>query len=293
MKKFLGSKKLMVSAITVMAGAVILLAGLTLAWFVSEGASSGGIVMGRIDVNASLGTLNYDWPQVPDVAGQEHVGTVQNNGNVEALVQLKMFATDANGYVWNNPAIVLEVAEDGIEAGFFDMIDAEDRNARPLGIWVSDTGLYQWMKGADGNYYVYILGNDILHFGYNYGVVGGIPGVNYGELMGAEVNANLDWLAVQSVPTPAVIDTFDGIEGYFEIKDAYGFLIEGYYTDENGNPFFTPFTEEIVVIDADDWTNPGISPFSLNILSAEDKVAAFVDQITCDFFRSIVKTAIS
>ena len=266
-------------------------------WFTDGGSQNpGGINMGTLEVEATLGIIGpSDWVHEPQTrAALERAGSVQNLGNVATLVKLTLTATDEDGDVIDNPAIVLGLLEDGVVDAMFDGIAGEFRNANALGTWVDqrsddwkDWGYYEWWLGADGNVYVAIFGgNDILHFGYEFGVIGGVAGVNYKDLMGIEINANIDWLATQIVDD-AIIATFDGI---VDVDwDVYP-----WYVDADGEQFFTLFPAYVEIEDDDDEINPGISPFSFSFgPSYEEKVETFAAGIADEYFRQRVIDVLS
>jgi hypothetical protein len=261
MKALFKNKKAKAGAIVVMAGLMILLMGLSYAWFTSTGSNAGStITLGDLKVIAEIEDKDLDLV-FPGVEYEDQIGFVQlQPGSLAALVKLT-FSTEVTIYsdpdgnplpanevhTISNPSVVsFTLQENGA-------MDGSDILAHPLGAWfnVSSTdplewGAYIWQYDADGNAYVWIDGYDELHFAYTVSTDGAAMGNEY---MNAVIKVAVDWEAVQAIPDGAIEDLFGFTPPYSAFLTDYpGFVT---YFDGDPGTIFSPFSFEPALSNAE------------------------------------------
>ena len=244
MKKLMKNKRMISGLVATTLGVAILLMSLSLAWFTTSGGGKvNEIVLGKLDIEGELDFEPeevYLYPGTPTYFNQ--VAYIQNTGTLNALCQLDIKTTiDKVGLPLTNPLIYTKIVEDAT----YDNYDPSIKKTHELGTWGMydpDEGVftsYNWLKGADGKYYIEMFGNDELHFAYDF-ILDKDLGNDY---QAAPIKVQLTWEAIQADPVDAVPALIPGLE----IKDLEPFPGAGYQvptpvyelTPGNWQPFFT------------------------------------------------------
>jgi len=271
MKTLLKNKKLISGLLALMLGVAILVMSLSLAWFVSEDDDvSGTITIGSLGIVVTL-VDQLDASDPIDIYPEteyyfNQLAKVQKKGSIDAFVQINFQAIEAaNGGIV--PPVDFTVLEAGIPpiAG----IPAPAR-AYPLGLWSDSNYItdYAWYAGADGRYYVEMMGspggaafyaNDELHFGYNIEfrepkISNLLNDLTEPYSFDVKVSAK----AVQCFPMAARVDYFNSIRSSADpalVLDTVSYTVGGVtisyddVLDPSGNPYFNALLDHVIVVD--------------------------------------------
>lgn len=232
MKKLFKNKKITTGIVATTAGVTVLLASLSLAWFISSGSvAANTITMGTLDVTASLGAHEIGVSE-PGMDHYNQIGKIQNLGNLPTLVKLSLDSeiTMADGTAGNAGLVDLELQLAGSDGKFVPSGFGYDVKAHELGMWFDfdKNNVYMWGE-LDGDIYIAMQGDDELHFAYTVDTDGRNMGNEYQE---SSINVSVEWEATQLNRDGAIEDVFgidirdiNWLPGFIEAGTEPGFVM--------------------------------------------------------------------
>jgi len=273
MKKLFKNKRLISGLVALMLGVAILVMSLSFAWFFDEDEdeSPGIITIGSLKIHAKLvDPDNPDNGLVPDpqqsypetTRYHDQIGKVWSTGSIDAMVQVNFEIDYPAGYSAMNydlPPVKFTFKDGGVPAP----TAADEAKAWPLCVWigVDDDGetlaTYAWYEGADGKYYVSMLGagtpdyaNDVLHFGYDID----FPEPDFDNGLWNKQGDPFSFIVrltakgVQLLPLQAQVDYFNSIR-----DSSVPELVEGpaFVETNSGAKYFNLVNPAILVINVD------------------------------------------